>query len=743
MNIGYDAGGGYVFEDPHVENVVEMTNQPDTSDFLQDDDRWIYNVKLDDVSEVNMESAKKTLSNLGDFNNLELTKNITAKGATGSEFDLGTDLTDLDVSEFASNHSDDGEKEVVLEGTMNGKAYYVTAPSIFVTSYIKNDTASKRKLLPHGTAANPQTEPIYGYYVLTENLDVNPGSGNDTFGYYSGWDSGNDNMFSGTVDGRNHKIISQSSYSGVFGRPDHATFKNLILQDNWYHSTDSYSMFAASMSDSYLENVKIASIANVAGDSLQNASDGKTRGFVSRTKFMNNTLKNCVIDITNNGNFSYVFASNNCNDNNFIDCEVICKQYFALYNHWKDGYVYAKNGLTISGSAYSTLARQNVTIYEDKSVASSINVEGNRLQNATINKINLGKYDLGTDITNLSFSDEAIYDESIRGDQIVTINATKGGSDFNFAVNVNVSYKKAFEEDTLTIARQNVLTEDEHVSISLADTVYAEDISSISSVTINGYELGTNLNELTLPSELKTDKSLHTECYANIKLVHGGVKYVVHVPVLVVTKAISQYSQFSSIFVKAYNVGDWVEGSYILTSDITTSSNVNATMGDGIALAGSTNITDRGFKGIFDGCGHSISVAGAAKTYNYGFFGVINGAALRNITFNINYYTGGIAGRINNSTLENLTFNVLANTNRYYGIISAQHLKNNICKDITINATGYSIYNLLGGYYDKNNNPSTFENCVVNAKEIKFIGDNTFNGEGATTLPQGITINLD
>ena len=275
----------------------------------------------------------------------------------------------------------------------------------------------------------------------------------------------------------------------------------------------------------------------------------------------------------------------------------------------------------------------------------------------------------------------------------------------------------------------------------MTDSEFALNISGISeyvsveSVKLGEYDLGTNLNALTVSDELIADTRIHGN-QTIIVIVKDDEEetHEIKVPVLLITAKIATAGDLIGIQPKSDNKG--VYGYYILTKDVSDN-----------ALAGSAYSGDweetTGFFGTFDGQGHTISMAANGGN---GLFGFLRNATIKNVTIKDNWRSAYksyalLAKASFNSTFENVTFTFAAgNTNAAvgdgFGWICYAEFSGNTLRNVTVNdAKGYGS---LFGYKFKNN---IFENVVINGTytemghlpEVKDADGNVIQEEQSVT----------
>ncbi len=213
-----------------------------------------------------------------------------------------------------------------------------------------------------------------------------------------------------------------------------------------------------------------------------------------------------------------------------------------------------------------------------------------------------------------------------------------------------------------------------------------------------------------------------------------------------VTKYITTYSQMKEYFTQKY-AKDAIYGQYILANDLD-GEGKEATAS--YVSIGTVNYA-YGFRGIFDGDGHSIK---NYKSSLFGFFIVIgNGAIVRNVNFEDIHYqvkeTGGsrglaVFGRfISGATFDNLTFTLASDsvtTNASAvggktdstGILCTEVFSCNTVRNLTINAQGFDLASVFG----KQIPSTTFYNVEIYCKSLSYIGGNQSKLDGVSIITE-------
>ena len=176
-----------------------------------------------------------------------------------------------------------------------------------------------------------------------------------------------------------------------------------------------------------------------------------------------------------------------------------------------------------------------------------------------------------------------------------------------------------------------------------------------------------------------------------------------------------------------FAIDTYVDGYFILSTDITVTVNINS----GLTETYAGDLSNRGFRGTLDGRGHKFACT--ATYYNGGLFNVINGGTIKNITFDTMKVSqdgtrSTLAVQILNATIENVTFN-FAQVNTNGGpasMFAVTKVVNTLYKDVTINAPGLDVLTVLGG--TSGTTGIKCENVKLYSKSVKFWVGTTWDG---------------
>ena len=280
----------------------------------------------------------------------------------------------------------------------------------------------------------------------------------------------------------------------------------------------------------------------------------------------------------------------------------------------------------------------------------------------------------------------------------------------------SVEVPSEIAENVKTVTEQSVSGKADIVLGS--GTSYAVNMGTLDGnvvkATIGGKAVSYADGKVTLNSDFKNRLVKHGDQTLTVTVEKDGAYTNYNKEVLIVTKEITTVDEIITVSGKIY-------GYYRLSADV----------GDGgsffnVSNGGSWNLDGSlGFRGTFDGAGHSVTGAFAAN----GLFGLIgNGAVVKNTVFNVYYYQNGrgtLAQSITGATIDTITINIKSisgtlSTSGTGGIITSVMSRSTTYNKVTINASGKDLNSLFGfcyGNYDATK-VNVFTSCVVNAKSL-------------------------
>lgn len=220
---------------------------------------------------------------------------------------LGTNLSNLDLSAFKSDYAKHGEKTVVVKGVKDSSKIKINVPVTFITKMI-GTVEDLRDVTINPTEST--TKSVFGYYKLSENLDCTADSAGFSNSNPNGFSWANaNNGFRGTLDGNGKTITGFAHSQGLFFvLGNGAVIKNVNFVSTRWSGTNDRLFGIASYGAKY-ENVTI----------IMKSSDNKgnipTVHLLFAEACQNNTFKNVTLKVySDNGStlagLSTVFGKN-------------------------------------------------------------------------------------------------------------------------------------------------------------------------------------------------------------------------------------------------------------------------------------------------------------------------------------------------------------------------------------------------------------------------------------------------
>ena len=311
----------------------------------------------------------------------------------------------------------------------------------------------------------------------------------------------------------------------------------------------------------------------------------------------------------------------------------------------------------------------------------------------------------------------------------------------------------------VTAERQTIILDAETNSLSFEGI---DEYESVLLVMFNEYDLGTDLNALVIPEELKADTASHGEqTIMAIVLDAGGYEHTISVPVTFVTKTIKTTDDLKALQIQANT--DAVYGHYVLGGDITSATAIVAP-GGWTEGPEETNDGTQGFCGVLDGNGYTITMPAGAR----GLFGTIGNSVIKNVTFtctsidSTQWANTFLARFAACATFEDVTINFSNITTGPKGAIIELATRDCDFINVNINIDG-QVNNLFGAHTgtsltqgmnaaqaDYPETLCTFTDCTINLKKesssLGMLGQ-CYNGETYNTYivngcdaTEGITV---
>ena len=303
-----------------------------------------------------------------------------------------------------------------------------------------------------------------------------------------------------------------------------------------------------------------------------------------------------------------------------------------------------------------------------------------------------------------------------------------------------------YTNETVELAHETILLETTATQIDLSFAT--EYIGDTVSLTHNGKAFG---GGAVLDGKLNVNLSDITETGALTLLastVKNNVTYTFNVNVLLATKIIRTVDDLDVVKVTQTNIDNntSIYGYYVLANDI----NVNwiKPMMASLTYKGAVKNWDAnfGFRGTFDGLGHTIS--GFAVSTNGMFGHVGKGAVIKNVKFDKfkynGHYNGGLFGgtvrgaEITGVTLSNVEYTMPTKDPESTGFFAGRFMQDNKLTDIKIDASKYDVYSVFG----RNISNNAYTNVEVKVKSFTMLGYNgdAMSDETMLRKLEGVTV---
>lgn len=241
---------------------------------------------------------------------------------------LGTDLSNLDLTAFKTNYAKHGEKTVVVKGVKDSSKIKINVPVTLVTKMI-GSVEDLRDITKNPTDST--TKSVFGYYKLSENLDCTAapdwaGFSNSNPNGFS-WTNAN-NGFRGTLDGNGKTITGFAHSQGLFFvLGNGAVIKNVnFISTRWSGAVDR--LFGAASYGATYEDVTI----------IMKSSDNKgnipTNHLLFSDACKDNTFTNVTVKVYSDdgitlGDVTTVFGMN-FTGNKCSGVKIYCKSLVEL-----------------------------------------------------------------------------------------------------------------------------------------------------------------------------------------------------------------------------------------------------------------------------------------------------------------------------------------------------------------------------------------------------------------------------
>ena len=227
---------------------------------------------------------------------------LTINSITCNGVDLGTNLSNLDMSAIKNDMTKHGITNVIVKGEKDGNKVTIIAPVTLVTKMISTQTELRSVVT---TLTDTTVKAIFGYYKLANDIDYSDGFHNGDPGF-SWWNS--KQGFRATLDGNGKTITGFAHNQGLFNSiGEGAVIKNInFVSTRWSGANDR--LFGIASYGATFENVNIV----MKGDSKQPVPSNH---LLFAEACQNNSFKNVTLKVySDNGStlagLSTVFGKN-------------------------------------------------------------------------------------------------------------------------------------------------------------------------------------------------------------------------------------------------------------------------------------------------------------------------------------------------------------------------------------------------------------------------------------------------
>ena len=176
---------------------------------------------------------------------------LTINSITCNGVDLGTNLSNLDMSAIKNDMTKHGITNVIVKGEKDGNKVTIVAPVALVTKMISTQTELRSVVT---TITDTTQKAIFGYYKLANDIDYSDGFHNGDPGF-SWWNS--KQGFRATLDGDGKIITGFAHNQGLFNSiGEGAVIKNInFVSTRWSGANDR--LFGIASYGATFENVNI------------------------------------------------------------------------------------------------------------------------------------------------------------------------------------------------------------------------------------------------------------------------------------------------------------------------------------------------------------------------------------------------------------------------------------------------------------------------------------------------------
>lgn len=225
---------------------------------------------------------------------------LTVNSITCNGVDLGTNLSNLDMSAIKSDTTKHGITNVIVKGEKDGNKVTVIAPVTIITKSLTSGAEFKEATYCANSSEGEKNKGAY--YILVHNLNVSDTSFTASD---DDWIDLGKAGFAGTIDGRGKKLVGVNlTYSlGIFKSLKNATIKNLEIEIASLNVGSAFaSVFACYADSTVFEDITITLTTPIVTTNCGLLGGGN--------QSMNCTFKNITVN-AQGSDIHYLFSNGN------------------------------------------------------------------------------------------------------------------------------------------------------------------------------------------------------------------------------------------------------------------------------------------------------------------------------------------------------------------------------------------------------------------------------------------------
>lgn len=225
---------------------------------------------------------------------------LTINSITCNGVDLGTNLSNLDMSAIKNDMTKHGITKIIVKGEKDGNKVTIVAPVTIITKSLTSGAEFKEATYCANSSEGEKNKGAY--YILVHNLNVSDTSFTASD---DDWIDLGKAGFAGTIDGRGKKLVGVNlTYSlGIFKSLKNATIKNLEIEIASLNVGSAFaSVFACYADSTVFEDITITLTTPIVTTNCGLLGGGN--------QSMNCTFKNITVN-AQGSDIHYLFSNGN------------------------------------------------------------------------------------------------------------------------------------------------------------------------------------------------------------------------------------------------------------------------------------------------------------------------------------------------------------------------------------------------------------------------------------------------